>query len=199
MIKRLNLIAFFNALLFTMSVVITHLLKTELNWINHTLSQYALGEHGLIITVGFYCIGFTQVLLATSFMIFNQAAASRGALLLFAAGLGVFVVALFPTQPPSADMLTRLPHIAGASAHFLLFPLAVLALTPSLDAGRLKSFSFMVGYVTLIFFIVLLALFVMKPIIDTPFFGLFEKVNILIINIWLLVFSYDSNWYLSKE
>ena len=199
MIRTLNIIAFICALAFTLSAIAAHLLKTELNWLNHTLSQYALGEHGLIITVGFYCIGLTQILLAISFMIFNQATISKGALLLFTAGLGVFVAALFPTQPPSADMLTRLPHIAGASAHFLLFPLAVLALTPSLDAGRLKSFSFMVGYVTLIFFIVLLALFVMKPIIDTPFFGLFEKVNILIINIWLLVFSYDSNWYLSKE
>jgi len=199
MIRTLNIIAFICALAFTLSAIATHLLKTELNWLNQTLSQYALGEHGLIITVGFYCIGLTQILLAISFMIFNQATISKGALLLFTAGLGVFVAALFPTQPPSADMLTRLPHIAGASAHFLLFPLAVLALTPSLAAGRLKSFSWVVGYITLVFFIALLVFFVMKPMLNIAFFGLLEKLNIFIINSWLLVFSYNANWYLSKE
>ena len=47
MIRTLNIIAFICALAFTLSAIATHLLKTELNWVNHTLSQYALDEHGL--------------------------------------------------------------------------------------------------------------------------------------------------------
>lgn len=191
MIKTLNLMAFICALVFTFSVVISHALKTDLNWINHTLSQYALGDNGFIITFGFYSIGLTQVLLASSFMSLHRATTSKASLLLFAAGLGVFVVALFPTQPPSVEILERLPHIVGASAHFLLFPLAVLALTPSLHAGLLRSYSFITGYVSLFFFIVLLVLFLIKPWLDIPFFGLLEKINILMINVWLLVFSYN--------
>lgn len=187
--------AFICALIFTFSVVISHVLKTELNWVNDTLSQYALGYNGFIITIGFYCIGFTQVLLASSFMNLHRASTSKGSLLLFVAGLGIFIVALFPTQPASAEMIGRLPHIVGAGVHFLLFPLAVLVLTPSLHKGLLRRYSFITGYVSLLFFIILLVLFLIKPWFEIPFFGLLEKINVLIINTWLLVFSYNRSWY----
>lgn len=199
MIKIVNLMAFICALIFTSSVVISHALKTDLNWINDTLSQYALGENGFIITVGFYCIGLTQVLLASSFMSLHRASTSKGSLLLFAAGLGVFIVALFPAQPATVDMFTRLPHIVGASAHFLLFPLAVLVLRSSLHQGSLRRYSLITGRVCLCFFIVLLVLFFIEPWFGIPFFGLLEKVNILIINTWLLVFSYNTNWCFPEE
>lgn len=195
MIKRTNQVAFICALIFSVTVVVTHLVKTELNWLHHTLSQYAVGDNGLIITTGFYCIGLTQLLLAISFKRIYGIATSKGALLLFGAGLGVFIVAFFPTQPSSANVLIRLPHIVGASAHFLLFPLAILVLTPSLQAGHLKKYSFITGYVCLFFFALLLVLFLMKPWVDVYFFGLLEKINIVMINAWLLVFSYRGSWY----
>lgn len=199
MTKRINQVAFICALIFSATVVITHLVKTELNWLSDTLSRYAIGDNGLIITIGFYCIGLTQVLLAISFKRAAGVAINKGPWLLCGAGLGVFIVALFPTQPPSADMLTRLPHIAGASAHFLLFPLAVLVLTPSLKVGHLKKYSFITGYVCLFFFVLLMVLFLMKPWVDIHFFGLLEKINIVMINAWLIVFSYNNDWYRAEE
>ncbi|PHS72179.1 MAG: hypothetical protein COB22_05630 [Cycloclasticus sp.] len=193
MTKQLNLIAFVCAIVFSACVVIAHLINTELNWLSHTLSQYALGDKGLIITFGFYCIGLTQVLLAISFLSLRQKGISKGATLLFAAGIGVFIIALFPTQPPSVDILLRLPHIAGAISYFLLFPLAVLAISPGIKTAGLKKYSFVTGYACLVLFVLLLVLFIAKSWVDVPFFGLLEKLNILIINAWLIVFSMHIN------
>ena len=190
MTRALNLVALLCALVFFFSIIIAHLLKPDLNWISQTLSMYALGDYGYIINTGFVCIGFTQILLAIALTMARPFNTTKAAGFLSAAGVGVLLVALFPTEAQPADLVSQLPHIAGAIMQFLLFPFAALAIARPMPAGPLKTYSLVTGYATMKLFIVILVLFFIKFTIDIPFFGLVEKIEILAINLWLITFAF---------
>ena len=194
MSRIFHLIAFFCALLFSLCFIITHLVKIDLDSISSSLSMYALGQYGFIITIGFYSIGLTQVLLSIPLLVDDRYLLQKGAMSLFCAGFAVFLVAYFPTKLPPANFLSQLPHVLGAGIQFLMFPLAAMMLSSNMVEGKLKLYSLITGCVTFVFFLIILVLFMsryhMSPPAELPFFGLLEKINIIVINLWLIVFSY---------
>jgi hypothetical membrane protein len=190
MIRALNLVALLCALVFFSSIFVAHVLKPDLDWVSQTLSMYALDDYGYVINTGFICIGLTQILLATALFIGKPFDVTKAAGLLLGAGLGVLLVAIFPTKAHPADLVSQLPHIIGAIMQFLLFPFAALAIARAMNAGRFKSYSLVTAYATMKLFIVVLVLFFIKFTIDIPFFGLVEKIDILAINLWLIGFAF---------
>jgi hypothetical protein len=198
MIVVLKLLSLLCALVFFSSIFIAHLLKPELDWVSQTLSMYALGEYGYIINTGFFCIGTTQCLLALTLFLTRPFNVRLAATLLFGAGLGVYLVAIFPTQAQPTGLLSQLPHIVGASMQFLLFPLAALVISRNLSAGKMKTWTSISAYTTAKLFIVIIILFIIKFTIDIPFFGIIEKIDILVINLWLISFAFYSTRHNSQ-
>lgn len=164
-----------------------HIATEELTLLSDTLSRYALEEHGYVLTLGFYAIGLTQLLVA--FLLFGHAETKRPvavSVFLILSGLGAIAVAFFPTLPPPATVIERLPHITGAVLQFLFFPLAALTLAPNMKTGSHKAYTWLTGSITGILFVIILALFVSPSMKDFSYFGLIEKTDILIINFWLI-------------
>jgi len=187
--SQIALLAFTCAVFFTFTILLAHLTTKDLNLLSDTLSRYALDEHGYILVLGFYAIGLTQLLLAL--LLFSGSKNTGfGSSCLVLSGLGVIVVALFPTQLPPATIIERLPHITGAVMQFLFFPLAALALSSKMTACPRKTYTRLTGRITGILFIIILVLFVSPTMKDFGYFGFIEKADILIINFWLIFISF---------
>lgn len=174
-----------------MSMIVAHIIKTDLDFIKHTLSYYALGDKGLVLTIGFYSIGLSQILI--SFLLVRNVSATRtnyAAVFLALAGVGTLLVATFPKQPDTADLILRLPHIAGAIMQFLFFPAALLSLVKAIKKTTHRNYTLYTGLFTAVMFFVVLSLFILKSKINIPVFGLIEKIDILAITCWLIFISY---------
>jgi len=187
--SQIALLAFICAVFFASTILFAHLATKDLSLLSNTLSRYALDEHGFILVLGFYAIGLTQLLLAL--LLFNgskNTGVSSSCLVL--SGLGVIVVAIFPAQLPPATIIERLPHIVGAVLQFLFFPLAALTLSSKMAARPRKTTTRLTGNITGILFIIILVLFISPSMKDFGYFGLIEKVDILIINFWLIFISF---------
>lgn len=179
------------AVFFTLTIIFAHVTTDTLNFLSATLSRYALEEYGYILESGFISIGLTQLLLA--FLLFNYINVKQlkpVSLFLFFAGIGVIVVAIFPTLPAPASIADRLPHIIGAVLQFFCFPVAVLKLSTKMARGTFKTYTWYTGIVTTVLFIAMLFLFVLPSMKDFAYFGLIEKTNILAINFWLIFMSF---------
>jgi len=188
---RIALVAFICAVFFTATIIFAHIATQDLALLTDTLSHYALDKHGLVLVLGFYAIGLTQLLLA--FLLFGHDETKwpiAVSVFLLLSGLGVVAVALFPTLPPPATLMERLPHILGAVMQFLFFPLAALALATGMNTGPRKTYTRLTGSITGILFVIILALFVSPSMKDFSYFGLIEKADILIINFWLIIMSF---------
>jgi hypothetical membrane protein len=148
--------------------------------------MYALGNYGYIITSGFYAIAAAQLLLAYPLIATQHSAA----IYLASAGIGVLLVAVFPASPVPLELVSRLPHTIGALMQFLFFPLAVFSISNRLAAGSFRRYSIFTAYMTAILFIVLLILFVIRTRTGDAVFGLLEKSDILLINLWLIAYAY---------
>ena len=188
---HIALVAFICAVFFTATIIFAHIATEELALLTDTLSRYALDKHGFVLVLGFYAIGLTQLLLA--FLLFGHAETKWSiavSVFLLLSGLGVVAVALFPTLPPPATLMERLPHILGAVMQFLFFSLSALALAPGMKTGSRKTYTRLTGSITGILFVIILALFVSPSMKDFSYFGLIEKADILIINSWLIIMSF---------
>lgn len=183
---------FIISLIFLADVFLIHFIKSDLEWSMVTLSHYALGDFGYIINVGFYCFATAEIACAALLILNSPRSIVYSALFFTLAGIGALLVAVFPVQPPTADIATRLPHILGAIMQFMFFPLALFAIDSYLVDSHMKSYTRLTGYVTFIFFVILLSLFIVKSKYQFPYFGLLEKIDIVLITIWLIIFSYLS-------
>lgn len=185
------LVAFICAVFFTAIIIFSHVVTEDLALLSDTLSRYALDKHGFVLTLGFYMIGITQLLVAFLLLKYAETKQSIAAsVFLLLSGLGVIVVAIFPTLMPPATPLDRLPHIIGAIMQFLFFPLAVLALSPAITHRPYKTFTHLTGVITAFLFVVMLFLFFLPSMRNFGYFGLIEKTDILIINFWLIIISF---------
>jgi len=180
-----------SALVFLLTIISVHIVPNDLSFVQHPLSLYALGNNGAIIETGFYAIAISQVLLACIISIHFRLTA--GSIFLLLAGLGVLSVAIFPVQPASADLLTRLPHVIGAVMQFLFFPVALLLLTKHMPPSGPRKYTLFTGYFTAVMFVIVLSMFVLKQRMEISFFGLVEKTDIVVITLWIITLSYISS------
>lgn len=174
---------------FILTAIVIHFLKLDLNIINHTLSQYALGQHGIILESGFYCIGIAQLLLGYYFYNLERPLKLEGGLLSLA-GVGVIIVAIFPTVADPTNIVAKLPHIIGAIFQFLFFPIALFELQNYIQLRQYRTYTLTTAVLTAILFVATLILFVLSEKIMVFGLGLVEKLNIFAISSWILVMSY---------
>lgn len=179
--KILFLFIFFFALFFSFSAILLSVTRPDLSFISDTLSKYAVGKNGFILETGFLCIGLAEILIS---FVLKKTRKNKGALFLFLAGLGMFLVTSFPMDTDKINGIYNFFHIFGASIQFLCFPLALIFLKN--DDVFKNNFSFKIGISTLILFLIISIVYSFN--FSLKYFGLIEKMDIFLINLWLLLF-----------
>jgi hypothetical protein len=176
----LNALAFSFGVYFLIALILIHFLKGGLSIKKDTLSRYALGRWGFLITIGLLVVGVNQIIIASEFLKFNYFLPS---LLIGLSGIGAITVGVIKIKENS----TPKAHEIGAAMQFFFFPLALISY---FILYKNSIFTLFVGLVTFIFFLVMVATYKKKNRIGTFNYGLIQKINILFINLWIIIIPY---------
>lgn len=186
--KYISIVSIISAAWFIFIALMIHYIRPDLDVFVQTLSQYALGDYGAVLESGFFSIGLSQLLIA--YILYKHNSKLRiVSFSLILSGAGVIIVGIFPAQPVTADLLLRIPHIAGATLQFVFFPIAVLIIGCKFTGVYFRRYTLMTGMLTAIIFFIILFMFVFDTKVELQYFGLIEKVNIFLIAFWLLFMS----------
>lgn len=186
-ISKISLFAFIGAVYYFISIILIQFLRTDRNFFNDSLSSYAVGNMGLILEIGIFYIGITEILISLNLFKIRQ---TIGSLFLLFCGIGILMIAVFPMSSIYPQNFGNKLHIFGCVIHFIFFPLAIFFLSKKLSKNNLKKififFCFSVFFLQLILSLV----FITKVFVNFGFFGLIEKIVCFLNTSWLLMISY---------
>ena len=177
--RLLLLISLLCGIYFLFAFIAVHMLKKGSSFRNVVLSKYAFGKYGWITSSSFLVTFLEEVLLGIYFISQNY---FLPGLCLVLAGSGMLLVAFFK---PKERGLKNNVHIFGATMQFFFFPFALLFL---FLISRKELFSLLLGSLTLIFSLVMVSLHKRYMQGKQVPYGLVQKINILLIDFWLIVF-----------
>lgn len=177
-----RLVAVFAAAYFCFSFLLLHIVRDDLSLWHTTLSIYAVGPAGWVLTLGFYAIALTQCLIAYRYYQFRR---SRGDLVtagtLALAAFGIMLVALFPYT-------IKQPHNIGAVLQLGLFPVSLSLRVILRRDDVLRIFSLIVALLCNLGFLLMLTDGVVEQ--DLYSLGFVEKAEIVCIALWSLCYSW---------
>lgn len=138
--RRCGTVGLIGVLVFWAGQAALHVLRGDLSVVDDYVSDYANGPWGWLFTVATLVHGVGNLAIAAGlgYALRRNRVARAGALLFGLAALGLFVAAIFPTDPAGAPQtLTGLVHRVTAMGSFAveLVALALLGLAFSADAG----------------------------------------------------------------
>jgi len=160
--------------------------------VSTTLSWYAVGDHGYILAVGFCLFAGAEIACSVLLVLKARLPVLYIPLFFSVAGMGALLATVFPFQSPTVDLVSRLPHITGAIMQFMFFPLALIGIYKYMQGSRMKRYTRLTAAVTSVFFVVLLILLFLRPIYEFTYYGLLQKIDILLITLWMVIFSFIS-------
>lgn len=124
-------IAFASALAGFILFVALHVLKRELDPAWHMVSEYAVGRHGWMMTLCFFCLSLSCITSVFAILpLVDTIGGKIGLVLLFCASAGLAMASIFPTDP-----ITVSPSEASRAAQ--LHGLSVMIGVPALTAAAL--------------------------------------------------------------
>jgi Protein of unknown function (DUF998) len=175
-------------------LALLHVVRADLSPVSDRLSEYANGSYGAVMTVSFFTLGAGMVVLGLGM---RFAAPTNGwfqlvALAVIAAGCGMVLSGLYPTDPAGAPNTTERVHsLASGSATVTLIAAAVTSSVRSLTqrprramglAGMLACAAIVLGAVS--------------PVLhETDWAGLSQRLLWLTLMGWLLVTA----WQLARQ
>jgi di/tricarboxylate transporter len=127
---RLRLAAIGLLLSSAAGLALLHSVRADLSPASHRLSEYANGSYGVIMTVSFFTLGAGMVVLGLAMRL---AGTTHGRsrmvrLAVMAAGCGMVVSGLYPTDPAGAPTTTERVHsLASGSATLALIGAAAVS------------------------------------------------------------------------
>jgi hypothetical protein len=167
---------------FCFAFILLHIVRDDLPLWHRTLSIYAVGPAGWVLTLGFYSIAGTQMLIAFRLYQMRQSAGDLLAVaLLTLAAIGILLVATFPYS-------IKLPHNTGAALQLGLFPLFLLMRVILHRDDTLWTFTLVCAMLSSAFF--LLLLWNGQTNYDLGSVGMAQKSQIIVNTLWLLVYSW---------
>jgi hypothetical protein len=187
-LNKLSIFGFINAVYFLISAIIIHFIRSDLNFLLYPLSRYAIGDKSIILVIGFYGVGITEII--TSLNLFKTGIYhfKISGTLLFLAGLGLITLAIFPMDIGDQKTACHLIHTIGALIQFICFPLSAFIFGLRVKTKWIQKYSVITGILSFSLFIMMCVLLLFRDKI--PVYGLVQKINILIINTWLIFMSY---------
>jgi hypothetical membrane protein len=170
------------ALLFCFAFVLVHIIRDDLSLLHRTLSIYAVGPAGWVLTLGFFSIAGTQILVAFRLYQLRRSAVELLAVaLLVVAAIGIVLVAIFPYT-------VKLPHNTGAALQLGLFPLFLLLQVALHRDKPLWKFTLVCAVLSAALF--LLLIWNGQTDYDLGSVGMAQKAQIIVNTLWLVVFSW---------
>lgn len=176
-------LALAGALFFCLAAIVVHLVRDDLSLWHRTLSMYAVGPAGWLLTLGFFAITGTQLLIA--FRLFQQRQTGvelSAVILLSVAATGILLVAIFPYQ-------IKLPHNTGAALQLGLFPVFLWLQSQAHRGETLWSFTRLCAALSTAFFLLLVWNGETDYNLGTT--AMAQKGQIMVNTLWLAVYS----WY----
>lgn len=170
---------------FIFAFILLHVVRDDLSPWHTTLSIYAVGPAGWVLTLGFYAISLAQAMIA--YRGFERRRSIQDCVvpgLLMLAASGAILVALFPHN-------VKLPHNTGAVLQLGLFPVSLLLRAFWLRERKLQTFNAVLAVLCGAGFLSLLLNDVLKTYALYSF-GFFQKAEIICIAVWLLGYA----WYM---
>lgn len=171
-----------SALIFCFAFILVHIVRDDLSLWHRTLSIYAVGPAGWVLTLGFFSIAGTQFLIAFRLYQWRQSAGDLLTLVvLLVAASGILLVAIFPYP-------IKLPHNTGAALQLGLFPIFLL-----LRAALHRHDP--LGTITLICALLNTALFLLllwngQTDFNLGSVGMAQKTQIIVNTLWLVIYSW---------
>ncbi|HNT30630.1 MAG TPA: DUF998 domain-containing protein [bacterium] len=165
-----------------------HLVRMDLNALRHSISRYAYGAEGSLLRIGMILIGTAQILLGYNLPRHYRAKRIARAGLVVA-GIGILLAALFPVDLYSRWSTTSILHNLGGFVQFIFLPLALLAITQAIDDAMIKNKTHKVGRLTIFFTVVSGILFYISNAFGTSFFGLVQKIAVILMAYWINLVS----------
>lgn len=175
-------LAFACAAWFCVAVIVVHIVRDDLLLWHRTLSIYAVGPAGWVLTLGFYAIAITQFMIAFRLYQLRQSAGNLLTVaVLVVAATGILLVATFPYP-------VRLPHNSGAALQLGLFPVFLLLHAILRRDDPLRSFTFVCALLSTAFFLLLVWNGETDSNLGTT--AMAQKLQIMVNTLWLLVYSW---------
>jgi len=190
--RRFAWFALFGFLLFTLFAILIQVLRPAVDPLEATLSMYAVGPYGWLLTLGFLCLALAVVALALGIRrtLYTGARNETGILLLLLLALGVSIVATFPTDIPGANHTAAgWLHNVGAYLVFFSFPFVALSLSRVFGKDRRWRPVYRSSWILFLVYsaLLIITLLIFEGFYATGYFGAFQRCLILLILIWFFV------------
>ena len=171
-----------SALFFCLAFVMVHIIRDDLSIWRRTLSIYAVGPAGWVMTLGFFSIAATQFLIAFHLYQSRRSVGDTLAVtLLVLAAMGILLVAIFPYH-------VRLPHNTGAAMQLGLFPLFLLLRAALHKDDPLWRFTMVSAVLSTSFFMLLVWNGETDYNVGTT--AMAQKAEIMVNTLWLVVYAW---------
>jgi alpha-beta hydrolase superfamily lysophospholipase len=184
--KIIALVSLWGHSLFIILVVLLHFLRTDLYPQTHFVSEYAIGNYGWIQTLAFSALGIAGLFLIIG--LFSNIKASILSFVTFSFWcIGVFLIAIFPTDLPDA-LPTRTGNIHVFAAQFAFINLGI---TMTLLGFNFKQNDHWQTISSLSWFFGTMSIIILTALVLTPISlkGLIQRTLILWDVYWLILIS----------
>ncbi len=175
--RFLAVVSLLGSVYFGLSVIALHLLHTGYNPVSQEVSDYAVGPFGLVMDFAFTAAGVGGMSLAAALSLSYAERDRAGALLLFLAGAGTFLLGLFPIDLQGTPATTHgAVHSAASLLVFVTQPIGAVLVSRRFGARGL--------WATFAAFAVAAAVFVLDQALSLGATGLSERVFLGVIVSW---------------
>lgn len=184
--NRIAIVSLTGHLLFLFAFILLHFLRPDKSAMSNFTSEFAIGDFGWMMTLGFLGITIGAFFLATGLLIhFKASKTTTIALGLWF--LGMLVVALFKTDIPGEKVTaTGLIHGFAALIAFISLGIAMIAWGSVFRKNNWNS----MGQLSRIFGVISLILFIIFFMSPPSFRGLTQRILIIWDMLWLLLVNY---------
>lgn len=196
LVKCLARGSFFCILIFVVLVIALHVLRPQMNPLSHTISEYALGPFGFLMTIAFIARGLAELFLVTGLILGTMRSSQSwtGLALLALATVCSFLVAIFPGNLHNIRIL--LIHSVSALLGFSSLAIAALVWShrfrkePRWHSSALTS---------LILGLLMLLSLVSSVVSPSGLQGLTERVLEVFIIFWLCFMAWRLSTFASSQ
>jgi hypothetical protein len=176
--------------MFTVLLVLLHVLRTDLSPVKRMMSEYAVGDYGVLMTIAFLgmataCVGLIVGLLLA---VPAEARSRIGLLLVTIWALGMVLFAAFPIGVgETVDTTSDLIHRGIAPLVFFALPVGVFLVSQGFKREAQWQNLYPPGIVVAVVLLVTSVGFFVSYGVELGIDGLFQRVFIVVFVVWFIV------------
>ena len=181
---------------FIITFIYIQIANPEINWIRYPLSRYYYTHDGYILVTGLFLIAISEIF--TAQLIYKERVPENNWLriLVFFMGLSALIIAIFPMNLIPEKSVHGFVHMIAAAVQFFLFPVVTIYYGIQKGRSQLGFIYLIYGVVSSFVLLDILRILVTLAPVDQIYYGLIQKIYILLIVIWLIMISLST---LQKE